>query len=162
MTVFLILALIIAILAVIFAVQNVTMVTISFIAWNINTSLAVALLIALGAGVLITLLVSVPGRIKGGWNSVSQKKKFTTLEVERDTLKAKVAEATAERDRYLKKLEASEDEVSKLEEQLASVSGALQAKEETPISDVTQPVVPTEAVVPPEPHVEPPAEKPAE
>jgi len=162
MTIFLILALLIAILAVIFAVQNVTLVTISFFAWNIHTSLAVALLIALGAGVLITLLVSVPGRIKGGWNSVSQKKKFSTLEADRDMFKGKVAEAVAERDRYLKKLEASENEVTKLEEQLASVSGALQAKEETPNAEVTQPTLVPETVLPPEPPVEPDAEKPAE
>ena len=162
MTVFLILALIIAILAVIFAVQNVTMVTISFFAWNIHTSLAVALLIALGAGVLITLLVSVPGRIKGGWNSVSQKKKFSTLEAERDLYKGKVAEATAERDRYLKKLEASEDEVTKLEEQLASVSGALQAQSETPSAEETQPTPVPEEIIPPQPPIEPPADKPAE
>lgn len=161
MTVFLILALLIAILAVIFAVQNVTMVTISFFAWNINTSLAVALLIALGAGVLITLLVSVPGRIKGGWNGVSQKKKFSTLEGERDLYKGKVAEAAAERDRYLKKLESSESEVSKLEEQLASVSGALQAKEEAPSAHVTQPTLASKDVVPPEPPIEPPADIPA-
>lgn len=162
MTVFLILALIIAILAVIFAVQNVTLITISFFAWNIQTSLAVALLVALGAGVLITLLVSVPGRIKGGWNSASQKKKFSTLEAERDLYKGKVAEATAERDRYLKKLESSESEVSKLEEQLASVSGALQAKEESPSADVTQPTLPSNDVVPPEPPIESPTDKPAE
>ena len=162
MTVFLILALLIAILAVIFAVQNVTMVTISFFAWNIHTSLAVALLIALGAGVLITLLVSVPGRIKGGWNSVSQKKKFSTLEADRDMFKGKVAEAVAERDRYLKKLEASENEVTKLEEQLASVSGALEAKDETPSADVTQPTPTTEIVPPPEPPVEPDAGQPTE
>jgi putative membrane protein len=162
MTVFLILALLIAILAVIFAVQNVTMVTISFFAWNIHTSLAVALLIALGAGVLITLLVSLPGRIKGGWNSVSQKKKFSTLEADRDLYKSKVAEVTSERDRYLKKLEASENEVTKLEEQLASVSGALEAKEETPSAEVTQPVLPTEDTVAPVATVEPPTDKPAE
>jgi len=72
MQIFLILALLIAILAVIFAVQNITAVTITFFSWSIHTSLAVALLSALGVGVLITILLSIPGRLKGTWNSASQ------------------------------------------------------------------------------------------
>lgn len=140
MQIFLILALIIAILAVIFAVQNVTVVTITFFAWTIHTSLAVALLVALGAGVLLTLLLSVPGMFKNGWNSVSQKKKMSSLEVERDKYKAKIDEANAERDKYLKKLEEKEKEISDLEEQLASLSAALNDQQEgttEPGSDIS-------------------------
>ena len=140
MQIFLILALIIAILAVIFAVQNVTVVTITFFACTIHTSLAVALLVALGAGVLLTLLLSVPGMFKNGWNSVSQKKKMSSLEVERDKYKAKIDEANAERDKYLKKLEEKEKEISDLEEQLASLSAALNDQQEgttEPGSDIS-------------------------
>lgn len=128
MQIFLILALILVIIAVVFAVQNVAIVTISFIAWKVDISLAVALLLALGAGVLISVLVSIPGWIKGGWNSASQKKKFNNLATERDGYKLKVEEALADREKYLKKLEASELEISNLEEQLASISGALEEK----------------------------------
>lgn len=132
MQIFLILALILVIIAVVFAVQNVAIVTISFIAWKVDISLAVALLLALGAGVLISVLVSIPGRIKGGWNNASQKKKFNNLAAELDEYKRKIEEAFAERDKYLKKLEASELEISNLEEQLASISGALEEKESNP------------------------------
>ena len=132
MQIFLILALLIAILAVIFAVQNVALVSISFFAWNIEVSLAVALLLALAAGVLITLLLSIPGKVKGRWSSASHKKKFSSLELERDSLKLKVDELVSDRDRYIKKLEASEKEISDLEEELASISEALQEAEKEP------------------------------
>jgi uncharacterized integral membrane protein len=124
---FLILAVVFAILAVIFAVQNVTVVTISFLAWQIQTSLAVALLIAVGVGVLIALLFSVPGQIKGGYRSVTRKKKVTNLESERDKLKTKVDEAAVEREQYLKKLDNASQNIRDLEEQLASLSAALQS-----------------------------------
>lgn len=131
MYIFLILALIIAILAVIFAVQNVAVVTIAFFSWNIQTSLAVALLVALGAGVLITLLLSIPRLIKGKWNSVTRKKAFSSLESERDSLKQKFESMTAERDQVQQKLVASEKEIANLEEQLASISASLQDNTES-------------------------------
>lgn len=130
MQIYLILALLLMIIAVVFAVQNVAAVTISFFAWNIHTSLAVALLIALGAGVLITILLSLPGRIKGSWSSVSMKRKFSTLEGERDRLQQKLDEITLDRDQTVKKWEAAELEISSLEEQLANLSGAFQVMEE--------------------------------
>jgi uncharacterized integral membrane protein len=156
MQLFLILALVIAIVAVIFAVQNVTLVTITFFAWNIHTSLAVALLVALGVGVIITLLLSLPGMFKSGWNSVSQKKKFTSLEADRDKFKKKVDEAVADRDKYLKKLEDSEKEVSDLEEQLASMSAALNEKPDNAVVEV--PAIEPAPVTSPE-TVEPPVEE---
>jgi lipopolysaccharide assembly protein A len=129
MIVFLILAVLIAILAVIFAVQNVAVVSISFFSLNTHVSLAIALLAALAAGVLITLLLSIPGKVKGSWSNVSHKKKLTGLETEREQLKQRIDELGADRDKYLKKLEASEQEVAELEEQLASVTAALQDAE---------------------------------
>lgn len=132
MQLFLILALIIAIVAVIFAVQNVALVTIALFAWNIHTSLAVALLAALGVGVVITLLLSLPGMFKSGMNSVSQKKKFANLEAERDKNKQLADTAEAERDELKIKLEESGKDISNLEEQLASLSAALQEKQENP------------------------------
>ena len=53
MQIFLVLGLVIAILAVVFAVQNVAVVAISFFTWKVDLSLAVALLLALAAGVLV-------------------------------------------------------------------------------------------------------------
>lgn len=132
MQIFLILAVLLAIIAVIFAVQNVTVVSISFFVWSIDVSLAVALLIALGAGVLIALLLSIPGKIKDSLNSATSKKKYANLETERGKLQAKVDGVTAERDRYLKKLEEADQEIAGLEEQLASLSAALQEAEKGP------------------------------
>jgi uncharacterized integral membrane protein len=129
MIVFLVLAVLIAVIAVIFAVQNVAVVSISFFSWNTHVSLAIALLAALAAGVAITLLLSIPGRIKGSWSKVSHKKKLTGLESEREQLKERIDELSADRDKYLKKLEDSEQEVAGLEEQLASVTAALQEAE---------------------------------
>lgn len=156
MQIYLILALLIAILAVVFAIQNVAVVSISFFAWHIQVSLAIALLVALGAGVLITILVSIPGKVKGSWNSASSKKRFASLEAERDSLKSKVEEVASDRDRYIKKVGESDTEISKLEEQLASISAALQEAEEkigmqTPSTAMTTEVTPpaeitTEAV----------------
>lgn len=130
MQIFLILALLIALVAVIFAIQNVAVVSISFFAWHVQVSLAVALLAALGAGVLISILVSIPGMVKRGWNSASNKKKFSSLEGERNLLNAKVDEITSDRDRYITKLADSEKEIADLEERLASFSAALDEAEE--------------------------------
>ena len=105
------------------------MVSISFFIWNAQVSLAIALLLALAAGVVITLLLSLPGRIKGSWNSASNKKKYANLETERDQLKARIEDVSSDRDKQRKKLEGSEKEIADLEGQLASLSAALQEAE---------------------------------
>ncbi|GAP12748.1 hypothetical protein LARV_00484 [Longilinea arvoryzae] len=162
MQIFLILALLIAILAVIFAVQNVAVVSISFFAWHIQVSLAVALLLALGAGVLISVLVSIPGMVRRGWNNASSKKKFSSLEVERDNLKRKADEAASVREQALKKLEESEKEISDLEERLASFSAALDEAQErlnsTPPSGALPPQTPPPSASPATPAENPPAD----
>jgi len=84
------------------------------------------LLSALGVGVLITILLSIPGRLKGTWNSASQKRKHTALETERDRLQQKLDELTLDRDKFLKKWEDSELEITDLEQQIANLSGALE------------------------------------
>lgn len=122
MQIFLVLALVIAILAVVFAVQNVAVVAISFFTWKVDLSLAVALLLALAAGVLITLLLSVPGRVKGTLSSAALKKKLTALEAERIVLKQKIDELTVER-------ATSTREISNLEEELANLSALLNDQE---------------------------------
>jgi len=60
----LILSLIIAVLAVIFALQNATPVTVHLGPWTFNGSLALVLMITLAIGVLIGFLASITGRIK--------------------------------------------------------------------------------------------------
>lgn len=112
MQIFIILALIIAIVAAVLAVQNVAAVTISFLMWNIHASLALMLIVALLAGFIIGMLVFLPGTIKGRMTASGQKKKWGLLETERNTFK--------------QKFEESEKTVKTLEEQLASFSAALE------------------------------------
>ena len=150
MQIFLILALLIAIIAVIFAVQNVAVVSISFFAWHLDVSLAVALLLALAAGALIAILVAIPGRVKNSWNNTAQRKKFSSLEAERDSLKAKVDAVALDRDQYIQKLDEAKREIADLEMRLASFSAALDDAQQNSLASVTPEVVPP-AQIPPDP-----------
>ncbi len=90
MQIFLVVALIIAILAVIFALQNPMPITVSLLAWQFEGSLALVLLIALTLGVLISLLVSVPTVIRRNRAITAQRKTIRELEsrlAERDQQK---------------------------------------------------------------------------
>lgn len=80
MQVFLVFALLIALVAVVFAVQNTTMVTISFLVWNFNHSLAVIILITIFTGVLISILMSAPGWIKNRLTLANLRKKNKELQ----------------------------------------------------------------------------------
>jgi len=60
----LILALAIAIVAVVFALENTMMVTVSFLGNTVEGSLALFILISVGVGALIGVLIMIPGRIK--------------------------------------------------------------------------------------------------
>lgn len=80
MLIFLVVALLIAILAVIFALQNPANVTVTLLAWKFESSLALVLLLTLALGVLLGLLASVSAVIKRSWTISSQKKKIVQLE----------------------------------------------------------------------------------
>ncbi|MEA2087394.1 MAG: LapA family protein [Candidatus Caldatribacteriota bacterium] len=76
----LIVAIIVAILAVVFALQNAVPITVSFLTWRFESSLALVLLITLALGIIMSLLVSVPSMIKTRKMIFSQKKKIQELE----------------------------------------------------------------------------------
>ena len=76
----LIVAIIVAILAVVFALQNAVPITVSFLTWRFESSLALVLLITVALGILMSLLVSVPSMIKTRKMISSQKKKIWELE----------------------------------------------------------------------------------
>lgn len=80
MQVQLIVAIIVAILAVVFALQNAVPITVSFLTWKFGSSLALVLLITVALGILMSLLVSVPSIIKTRKMISSQKKKIQELE----------------------------------------------------------------------------------
>ena len=80
MQVQLIVAIIVASLAVVFALQNAVPITVSFLTWRFESSLALVLLITLALGILMSLLVSVPSMIKRRKMISNQKKKIQELE----------------------------------------------------------------------------------
>lgn len=89
---FLIVALVVIALVVFFAVQNVDPVTITFLAWSFEQPLAYVLVAIFILGVLIALILSIPGMIRRGGKVVSQKKRIAELEKETEKLQAKIGE----------------------------------------------------------------------
>lgn len=77
----LIVAIIVAILAVVFALQNAVPITVSFLTWRFESSLALVLLITLALGIIMSLLVSVPSMIRTRKIITNQKKKIQKLEI---------------------------------------------------------------------------------
>lgn len=91
-TVYLIVALVIAVIAVIFALQNAITVTISFLAWEVTGSLSLVLLITLAIGAVIGLLVLAPSAIKNSLTVSSNRKRIGALEHELEEQKARIAD----------------------------------------------------------------------
>ncbi|PWH11819.1 MAG: DUF1049 domain-containing protein [Anaerolineae bacterium] len=81
-TLYLILALLIAIVAVIFALQNTAAITISFFFWQVSGSLALVVLVTLVLGVLVGWLFVAPSLVKGSLQGSSQRKRIAALEKE--------------------------------------------------------------------------------
>jgi len=80
MRLFLILALIIALLAIVFALQNAVPIEIVFGLWRLEESLALVLLLTLTVGFVVGLLVSMPTITRREWKISNQKKKIIELE----------------------------------------------------------------------------------
>jgi uncharacterized integral membrane protein len=78
--IFLFISLFIAILAVIFALQNTAQVTVSFLIWNFQGSLALVLLLSLSVGALISFLASLPTLLKSRWSIRGHKRKLIEME----------------------------------------------------------------------------------
>lgn len=91
-TLFLLLALLIAVFAVIFALQNPIHVIVSFLFWQFDQSLALVLLLAVALGVLIGLLTIMPTVIRAKLKTSNQKKRIDLLEKENTDIKAKAEE----------------------------------------------------------------------
>ena len=87
-TITLILALILAIIVTIFAVQNNKPENITFLAWSIEGSLALILMITFALGIIIGLLVSTPAWIRRVRQSADLKRKFQGLEKELEQVRS--------------------------------------------------------------------------
>jgi len=81
-----------AIAAVAFALQNNVPVTITFLLWRFDSSLAMVLLLALGVGVLVAGLVSSPSVIKGGWVRKRLQRQVAELEKEKADALRRIAD----------------------------------------------------------------------
>lgn len=79
-TITLVLALILALIVTIFAVQNNMPIEVTLLAWKIDGSLALILMITLASGILIGLLVTTPAWIRRVRQSSKLKKSIISLE----------------------------------------------------------------------------------
>ena len=92
MQIFLFFALIIAVVAVFFALQNNDPANVKFAVWEFNSSLAFVLLLALLAGALISFLFSLPSNLRARWTIRQQRKKLNENETSLAQVKAKLEE----------------------------------------------------------------------
>lgn len=88
----LILALAIAIVAVIFALQNPTLVTVSLFGYEVEGSLALVILVTVAVGILIGVLVMAPGQIKSRLSNARNRKKISSLETSLEEQKSKLSQ----------------------------------------------------------------------
>lgn len=79
MRLFIVLALAIALITVIFALQNMAPVIISIFGWQFEGSLALVLLATLAIGVIVGLLVSAPSVIRRSWKLSSKDRRLEDL-----------------------------------------------------------------------------------
>lgn len=80
MRIFLLFALVIALLAVIFALQNTQVVSINFLAWTFQSSIALEMIVTLIAGVLVGILAMLPSSIRSQLQISSKKREKAGLE----------------------------------------------------------------------------------
>lgn len=73
-------ALLVAFIAVVFALQNTMSVTVIFLWWHFDTSLALALLIALIMGALVIALISISTTFRNRWLIKRQQRRIEELE----------------------------------------------------------------------------------
>lgn len=93
--VYLILALVIAVVAVLFAWQNPDPVNIHFFGWGIDgASQSLVLIITLAIGVVIGWLFAAPSLIRNAFRSSTHRKRIGALEKELETHKSKPAESS--------------------------------------------------------------------
>lgn len=81
-------ALILALLVTVFAVQNNQTITISFLFWSIEGSLALVLMITLVLGIVIGVLLMVPGSVRGRLQIGGLQRSVRSLEQENVTAAA--------------------------------------------------------------------------
>lgn len=75
----LILGFLLGVAALLFALQNTAVVELSFMGWQFESSLALLILMAFAAGIIVSLLVSIPSAVKDSFRIMSLKKENKKL-----------------------------------------------------------------------------------
>ena len=104
----LIIGILLGVVSVVFALQNVMVVTLTFFSWQFEGSLALILLLAVVMGILISLLVVLPESIRNYFRYKSLKK--TNYKLEEELKKQK--ELTV----FAKKTPPSPEEIAKIDQ----------------------------------------------
>ena len=78
----LIIGIILGVISVLFVLQNVAIVTVSFLSWTFSSSLALVLFGTLVSGVVVTLLMLLPNVIKDSMQMSGLKRRIKELEDE--------------------------------------------------------------------------------
>lgn len=87
-------AILIAVISVLFAMQNNVPVTINFLIWNFESSLALVLLLSLALGASVVSLLTMPNAVRQQLLMLRQKRRIEELEEISDIQKRKLSEAT--------------------------------------------------------------------
>lgn len=85
-------AIFLAVAGVFFALQNNVPVTVNFLLWRFDGSLAMVLLLAVAAGAIIVALLTTPATLSRQWAVSRQKKRIKELERDTESDKARIAE----------------------------------------------------------------------
>lgn len=89
-----IIGILVAIGGVVFALQNNVPVTVTFLVWRFDSSLAMVVLLALGIGAIIVAFVSTPAALRSQWMLARMRKDIARLEASKDELETQVARLT--------------------------------------------------------------------
>lgn len=93
MQIMLVFSLVIAFIAIVFAIQNTDVTPIRFMIWESEGSLALILFIALVAGALISYLATAPGQVRSRMTISSQRKQLSEVEGKLAASQAELAQA---------------------------------------------------------------------
>jgi len=91
MQMFLFAALLISLIAIVFALQNIVPVTVTFVVWTFQGSLALVLIAAMAVGALISFLASVPSLVRHRWTTGQLRKQVASLEANLEASRLELA-----------------------------------------------------------------------
>lgn len=94
--IYLLIVLAVAILAMIFALQNSIQIVITFFSWSASGSLSLVLILTLTIGILLGVLIMAPSAFKRSIQFSGLKRRFSRLEKEKTRLHQKMAESAPE------------------------------------------------------------------